>query len=151
MKARGRSDIRHLGVVLIPPPPGRGTHTHTGHVRTDIQGPTQIDSHMYAQTHMGREMKERNKCRHAVRKNTYSHMHGHTQGSTTMNPHTHTHIVPFPLACHRPIFRWLIFFFPLPMSSKQVHMARIKGVAGCMLLLYCQPLLLIRKQDHRQY
>ncbi len=43
------------------------------------------------------------------------------------------------------------WFFFSPMSSKELHMARIKGVAGCMVLLYCQPLLLIRKQDQRQY
>lgn len=36
-----------------------------------------------------------------------SRTHGHTQHRI----HTHTE-VPFSLACHRPIFRWLIFFSP---------------------------------------
>jgi hypothetical protein len=40
------------------------------------------------------------------------------------------------------------FFFQ---SLVELHMAEIKGVAGCMVLLYFQALLLIRKQDQRQY
>lgn len=36
-------------------------------------------------------------------------------------------------------------------STEELHMVEIKGVAGCMVLLYCQALLLIRKQDQRQY
>lgn len=36
-------------------------------------------------------------------------------------------------------------------SSVALHMVEIKGVAGCMVLLYFQALLLIRKQDQRQY
>lgn len=36
-------------------------------------------------------------------------------------------------------------------SMEQLHMVEIKGAAGCMVLLYCQALLLIRKQDQRQY
>lgn len=46
------------------------------------------------------------------------------------------------------------FFFPSLSPSKSteaLHMVEIKGVAGCMVLLYCQALLLIRKQDQRQY
>lgn len=40
------------------------------------------------------------------------------------------------------------FFFQ---SLVALHMVEIKGVAGCMVLLYFQALLLIRKQDQRQY
>lgn len=40
------------------------------------------------------------------------------------------------------------FFFQ---SLVELHMVEIKGVAGCMVLLYFQALLLIRKQDQRQY
>lgn len=36
-------------------------------------------------------------------------------------------------------------------SAGELHMAEIKGVAGCTVLLYFQALLLIRKQDQRQY
>lgn len=36
-------------------------------------------------------------------------------------------------------------------SEVELHMAEIKGVAGCTVLLYFQALLLIRKQDQRQY
>lgn len=36
-------------------------------------------------------------------------------------------------------------------SLVELHMVEIKGVAGCMVLLYFQALLLIRKQDQRQY
>lgn len=146
MKARGRSDIRHLGVALIPPPPGRHTHTqactHT-HPRSNADTYT----HMYAHTHTGREQR----IQTCGEKNT--HIHICVDITNIMHMRTHTHTVKSP-------FRWLVigpylgdwyFSLPLPMSSKQVHMARIKGVAGCMLLLYCQPLLLIRKQDHRQY
>jgi hypothetical protein len=39
-------------------------------------------------------------------------------------------------------------FFP---ELVELHMVEIKGVAGCMVLLYFQALLLIRKQDQRQY
>lgn len=41
-----------------------------------------------------------------------------------------------------------VFFFQ---SLVELHMVEIKGVAGCMVLLYFQALLLIRKQDQRQY
>lgn len=44
--------------------------------------------------------------------------------------------------------REIFFFFK---STEELHMVEIKGVAGCMVLLYCQALLLIRKQDQRQY
>lgn len=40
------------------------------------------------------------------------------------------------------------FFFQ---SSVELYMVEIKGVAGCIVLLYFQALLLIRKQDQRQY
>lgn len=40
------------------------------------------------------------------------------------------------------------FFFQ---SLVELHMVEIKGVTGCMVLLYFQALLLIRKQDQRQY
>lgn len=43
-----------------------------------------------------------------------------------------------------------IFFFFFQ-SLVALHMVEIKGVAGCMVLLYFQALLLIRKQDQRQY
>lgn len=45
MKAQGRSDIHHLGVVLVPPPPEKHTH---GHVQ-------QIDAPKYAHAHMNTE------------------------------------------------------------------------------------------------
>lgn len=41
------------------------------------------------------------------------------------------------------------FFFS--QSLVELHMVEIKGVAGCMVLLYFRALLLIRKQDQRQY
>lgn len=44
--------------------------------------------------------------------------------------------------------REIFFFFQ---SLVALHMVEIKGVAGCMVLLYFQALLLIRKQDQRQY
>lgn len=75
----------------------------------------------------------------------------HARTDTHSIAFTHTRKSPFHWLVIGPYLGDWYFSLPLPMSSKQVHMAWIKGVAGCMLLLYCQPLLLIRKQDHRQY
>ena len=156
MKAWGLSNIRHLGVVLIPLLPGRNTHTHShthththGYVRIHIQGLRQIRIH---------ERVWRSKYRHAVKKHTRSQRLGKHRAKQQWEPtlwthtQTHTHTQkPFLWLVIGPYLGDWYFSLPLPMSSKLVHMAQIKGVAGCMLLLYCQPLLLIRKQDHRQY
>ncbi len=83
---------------------------------------------------------------------------GHTYlaFSPTRHPHSRAPapalIRPHPLSTGLVMGSYLgDWFFFSTMSSKELHMARIKGVAGCMVLLYCQPLLLIRKQDQRQY